>query len=56
MQKALLTLLAVLLTATAHAAEPLDIVIYGATGEVGSHVVSEALDRGHKVYTVSRKP
>jgi hypothetical protein len=26
--------------------QPLDIVIYGATGKVGSHVVHEALDRG----------
>jgi putative NADH-flavin reductase len=40
----------------ARAAEPLDIVIYGATGEVGSHVVREALDRGHHVFAVSRHP
>jgi len=40
----------------AHAGEPLDIVIYGATGEVGSHVVQEALDRGHRVTAVSRRP
>ena len=38
------------------AAEALDIVVYGATGEVGSHVVQEALDRGHRVTAVSRKP
>ena len=56
MQKTLLTVLAVLLTGHAHAGESLDIVIYGATGEVGSHVVSEALDRGHNVYAVSRNP
>ena len=56
MRKALLTVLAVLLTANAHANEPLDIVIYGATGEVGSHVVLEALDRGHNVFAVSRDP
>lgn len=42
--------------AGAHAAEPLDIVVYGATGEVGSHVVQEALDRGHRVTAVSRNP
>jgi putative NADH-flavin reductase len=42
--------------ASAHADEPLDIVIYGATGEVGSHVVREALDRGHHVFAVSRHP
>ena len=40
----------------ASAAEPLDIVVYGATGEVGSHVVNEALDRGHRVIAVSRNP
>ena len=40
----------------ANAAEPLDIVVYGATGEVGSHVVREALDRGHRVIAVSRSP
>lgn len=39
-----------------HADEPLDIVIFGATGEVGSHVVREALDRGHRVTAVSRNP
>jgi len=46
----------VLTTGTGHAGEPLDIVIYGATGEVGSHVVMEALDRGHRVTAVSRSP
>jgi len=56
MRKALLTVLAVLLTANAHASEPLDIVVYGATGEVGSHAVQEALDRGHHVFAVSRDP
>lgn len=57
MRAALLTGLALLLTAgAAHAGEALDIVIYGATGEVGSHVVREALDRGHHVIAVSRHP
>ena len=56
MRKALLTVLAVLLTANAHASEPLDIVVYGATGEVGSHAVQKALDRGHNVFAVSRDP
>lgn len=41
---------------TGHAADGLDIVIYGSTGEVGSHVVQEALDRGHRVTAVSRTP
>lgn len=45
-----------LATAAAHAEQPLDIVIYGATGEVGSHVVDEALHRGHRVTAVSRNP
>ena len=46
-----------LLAADAGRAEPaLDIVVYGASGEVGSHVVQEALDRGHHVTAVSRNP
>ena len=45
-----------LVTATAHAEQELDIVIYGATGEVGSHAVHEALRRGHRVIAVSRNP
>ena len=57
MRAAILTGLALLLTSSvAHAEEALDIVVYGATGEVGSHVVSEALDRGHRVTAVSRHP
>ena len=47
----------VLLASTAASAdEALDIVVYGATGKVGVHVVQEALDRGHRVTAVSRKP
>lgn len=34
----------------------LDIVVYGATGEVGTHIVEEALNRGHRVTAVSRSP
>ncbi len=45
-----------LTSAGGHADDALDIVIYGATGEVGSHVVTEALDRGHRVTAVSRNP
>jgi putative NADH-flavin reductase len=57
MRRALLAGLALLLTTGAtHAGEALDIVVYGATGEVGSHVVREALDRGHWVTAVSRNP
>lgn len=32
------------------------ILVYGATGRVGSRVVNEALDRGHTVTAVSRDP
>ena len=46
----------ILTTGAKHADHSLDIVIYGATGEVGSHVVQEALHRGHRVTAVSRKP
>ena len=57
MRRASFTWLAFLLLAsTGHAGQALDIVIYGATGEVGSHAVQEALDRGHRVTAVSRNP
>ena len=46
----------VLASVAAYADDSLDIVIYGASGEVGSHVVREALDRGHRVTAVSRNP
>lgn len=45
-----------LVAGTGYADPVLDIVIYGATGEVGSHAVQEALDRGHRVTAVSRNP
>jgi len=34
----------------------LKILIYGASGKVGTHVVEEALNRGHQVTAVSRDP
>jgi len=37
-------------------AEALKILVYGATGKVGTHVVNEALERGHVVTAVSRDP
>jgi hypothetical protein len=37
-------------------AQPLDILIYGATGKIGSLAVVEALERGHHVTAVSRDP
>ncbi len=45
-----------LLPLGAAAGEALDIVIYGASGKLGSHAVTEALDRGHRVTAVSRRP
>ncbi len=33
-----------------------DIVVFGATGKFGSKMVKEALDRGHRVFGVSRSP
>jgi putative NADH-flavin reductase len=41
---------------TGAAAESLDILVYGATGKIGSLVVEEALERGHHVTAVSRDP
>jgi len=36
--------------------ESLNILVYGATGKIGSHVVTEALGRGHRIKAVSRDP
>jgi len=36
--------------------QSLRILVYGATGKVGTHVVDEALQRGHQVTAVSRDP
>ena len=38
------------------AADDLRILVFGASGKVGSHVVDEALARGHRVTAVSRDP
>jgi hypothetical protein len=51
----------VLVSGSGHTAEEaesdsLRILVYGATGKVGSHVVDEALSRGHIVTAVSRDP
>jgi len=57
MRRKLIACLALLLSAgTGHAENTLDIVVYGATGEVGQHIVNEALGRGHRVTAVSRNP
>jgi putative NADH-flavin reductase len=37
-------------------AEPLRIVIYGGSGNIGQRIVTEALNRGHLVTVVSRDP
>ena len=52
----LVSLMLMLSAGTGHTDDALDVVVYGATGEVGSHVVQEALDRGHRVTAVSRNP
>ena len=52
----LLGCLCSLVIATSAASESLDIAIYGATGKLGSHAVTEALERGHRVTAVSRRP
>lgn len=56
MRRLIFAFVMLVLAAVAHTDDSLDIVVYGATGGVGSHVVQEALDRGHRVTAVSRKP
>ena len=57
MRQLIFACFALIVTAGAgHTDKVLDIVVYGATGEVGSLVVQEALDRGHRVTAVSRSP
>lgn len=42
--------------AAAAGADSLKLIVYGATGRVGSRVVEEALNRGHRITAVSRDP
>lgn len=59
MRRFLTTILALAAACTATGTENpdgLNILVYGATGKVGTHVVTEALDRGHFVTAVSRDP
>lgn len=56
MRQLILLAVALLTSGAGFSGQPLDIVVYGATGEVGTHIVQEALDRGHRVTAVSRKP
>ena len=51
---ALCFLIACPLVATS--AESLEILVYGATGKLGTPIVLEALERGHRVTAVSRNP
>lgn len=51
-----LVLLTVDVSADEMGADSLKILVYGASGKVGSHVVDEALNRGHRVTAVSRDP
>ncbi len=53
---ALLLLVAPCYGDDSQAVEPLRILVYGATGKVGTHVVDEALGREHTVTAVSRDP
>ena len=41
---------------TATGANAADLVVYGASGNFGSDIVTEALSRGHNVIGVSRSP
>ena len=51
-----LTLSALVPVTAVASAEQLKLIVYGATGRVGSRVVDEALGRGHRVTAVSRDP
>ena len=52
----LLAPLLLAVTAVATADDSLKVLVYGASGNIGSLVVEEALDRGHQVTAVSRDP
>ena len=54
--KGLFLLLVALGAARGEDSGGLQILVYGATGKVGTHVVNEALQRGHFVTAVSRDP
>ena len=51
-----LLLFTVEISAADMGADSLNILVYGASGKVGNHVVDEALNRGHRVTAVSRDP
>ena len=51
-----LCLLSILFSASSWAEDQLSIAVFGASGRIGSVVVLEALQRGHRVLGVSRDP
>jgi len=50
------TMLGAWLLCASAGADAANLVIYGASGNIGSKIVAEALSRGHKVTGVSRRP
>ena len=54
--KLLILIVSVLYIGNVYAAEQLEILVYGASGKVGTHVVEEGLHRGHRITAVSRDP
>ncbi|MDH3372046.1 MAG: NAD(P)H-binding protein [Gammaproteobacteria bacterium] len=54
--KILVALAVICLASGAAHSDELRILVYGATGKVGTHVLDEALARGHSVTAVSRDP
>ncbi len=56
MIRAVLVFFALLSGSACFAENSLNVLVYGASGKIGSHVVDEALNRGHRVTAVSRDP
>ena len=54
--KLLILIVSVLYCANVCSGEQLKILVYGASGKVGSHVVEEGLSRGHRITAVTRDP
>jgi putative NADH-flavin reductase len=55
-RRSILAMLLALAFGVVHAAEPLHILVFGGSGNIGQRVVREALNRGHSVTVVSRDP
>jgi uncharacterized protein len=56
LRKTLITAILSITSGAAFAADPLQIVVFGGTGNIGQRIVHEALERGHQVTIVSRDP